>query len=119
LNETAAPAQTVEVTRRWHSTTFRLLILYAVIFSLSVTLLLGVISWVVTQRMERETDEVMHWQLIYFDSVPDSVLSSELRIRLEHERMHTNYYGLFAPDGGMSRATSCRCRSEYRPIATR
>jgi signal transduction histidine kinase len=91
--------QTAEPARRWHSTTFRLLMLYAVIFSLSVMGLLGVISWVVTAHMERATDVILQWQLTYFDSLPDSELEGAIRMRLERERMHTDYYGLFAPDG--------------------
>jgi signal transduction histidine kinase len=89
----------VELGGRWHSTTFRLLTTYAVIFSFSVMLLLGYIGWAVTGDMERETDVVMDWQLIYFDSLPDSALNNAIYRRLERERMHTNYYGLFAPDG--------------------
>jgi signal transduction histidine kinase len=49
--------------------------------------------------MERETDVVMDWQLIYFDSLPDSELATAIYRRIEHEHMHTNYYGLFAADG--------------------
>jgi signal transduction histidine kinase len=92
------PAQSA-LGRRWHSTTFRLLSVYAVIFSFSVMLLLGFIGWAVTGDMERETDRVMDWQLIYFDSLPDSSLADAIHRRIEHERMHTNYYGLFAADG--------------------
>jgi signal transduction histidine kinase len=99
LSENSASTQTVELARRWHSTTFRLLLLYAVIFSVSVMLLLGVIGWVVTGDMKHETDIVMRWQLIYFDSLPDNQLASAIGLRLEHERMHTNYFGLFARDG--------------------
>ncbi|MFM0720618.1 ATP-binding protein [Paraburkholderia strydomiana] len=96
--DTTFPAQSA-LGRRWHSTTFRLLAIYAVIFSLSVMLLLGFIGWAVTGDMERETDVVMDWQLIYFDSLPDSELATAIYRRIEHEHMHTNYYGLFAADG--------------------
>ncbi|WP_242539868.1 sensor histidine kinase [Trinickia mobilis] len=89
----------VELGGRWHSTTFRLLSIYAVIFSFSVMLLVGFIGWTVTGDMERRTDVVMDWQLIYFDSLPDDQLNEAVHRRLERERMHTNYYGLFAPDG--------------------
>ncbi len=85
--------------QRWHSTTFRLLSIYGVIFSLSVMVLLGYIGWVVTGDMEHETDVVMDWQLVYFDSVPDAGLADAIHRRIEHERMHANYYGLFAADG--------------------
>ena len=96
--DTTFPAQSA-LGRRWHSTTFRLLSVYAVIFSFSVMLLLGFIGWAVTGDMERETDVVMDWQLIYFDSLPDSGLADAIHRRIEHERMHTNYYGLFAAVG--------------------
>ncbi|MGV2289798.1 HAMP domain-containing sensor histidine kinase [Trinickia sp. YCB016] len=96
ITTTTPPA---ELGGRWHSTTFRLLSVYAVIFSFSVMLLLGFIGWTVTGDMERETDVVMEWQLIYFDSLTDNQLSDAIHRRLEHEHMHTNYYGLFAPDG--------------------
>jgi signal transduction histidine kinase len=85
--------------RRWHSTTFRLITVYAVIFSISVMSLLGFIGWAVTGDMEHETDVVMEWQLIYFDSTPNSELADAIHRRLEHERMHSNYYGLFSSDG--------------------
>jgi signal transduction histidine kinase len=85
--------------RRWHSSTFRLITVYAVIFSISVMLLLGFIGWAVTGDMERETDVVMEWQLIYFDSMPHGELADAIHRRLEHERMHANYYGLFTADG--------------------
>jgi signal transduction histidine kinase len=98
LMDTTLPAQSA-LGRRWHSTTFRLLAIYAVIFSLSVMVLLGVIGWAVTGDMEREFDVVMDWQLIYFDSLPDADLADAIHRRIEHERMHSNYYGLFGPDG--------------------
>nr|WP_042626781.1 HAMP domain-containing sensor histidine kinase [Burkholderia plantarii] len=68
-------------------------------FSLSVMLLLGVIATQITHDMKRETDVVIDWQMIYFDSMADTNLAGAIHRRLEHERMHTNYYGLFAPDG--------------------
>ncbi|HEV7391303.1 MAG TPA: HAMP domain-containing sensor histidine kinase, partial [Burkholderiales bacterium] len=46
-----------------------------------------------------EADSVMHWQLIYFGSVPDNELGDTLNQRVELERMHTNYYGLFTAHG--------------------
>lgn len=86
-------------TPRWYSSTFRLVTVYAVMFSLSVMLLLGVIATQITHDMKSETDVVIDWQMIYFDSMADTNLPGAIHRRLEHERMHTNYYGLFAPDG--------------------
>ncbi|MCX4160262.1 MULTISPECIES: HAMP domain-containing sensor histidine kinase [Paraburkholderia] len=62
-------------------------------------LLLGFIGWAVTGDMERETDVPMDWQLIYLDSMPQEQLADAIHRRLEHERMHTNFYGLFSADG--------------------
>ena len=92
------PAQSA-LGRRWHSTTFRLVTIYAVFSSVSVMLLLGYIGLSVTTNMERETDVVMNWQLIYFDSIPFDQLPATIHRRLEHEHMHTNYYGLFDSNG--------------------
>jgi hypothetical protein len=66
---------------------------YTVIFSLSVMLLIGFIGWAVTGVMEHETDVVMDWQLLYFDSMPHGDLEQAISRRIEHERMHSNYYG--------------------------
>ncbi|MFX1734136.1 HAMP domain-containing sensor histidine kinase [Paraburkholderia sp. A1RI_3L] len=85
--------------RRWHTTTFRWLSGYAAIFAASMTLLVGVIAWAATNAMEHDTDDIMAWQLIYFDSIPDVELAGAIHSRLEHERMHTNFYGLFTADG--------------------
>jgi hypothetical protein len=90
LRKTTSLTQTVAFARRWHSTSVRLLLLHAAIFSLSVMVLLGLIGWAVTGNMERQTDAIMNWQLVYFDSVADSDLSTVIRMRLERERMHTN-----------------------------
>ncbi|MDE1182470.1 HAMP domain-containing sensor histidine kinase [Paraburkholderia sp.] len=85
--------------RRWHSTTFRWLSIYAVIFALSMMAMLAATGWAVTGDLARQTDAVMRWQLTYFDSVADTDLASTIVRRIEHERMHTNYYGLFSPTG--------------------
>ncbi|WP_407973200.1 ATP-binding protein (plasmid) [Burkholderia pyrrocinia] len=84
---------------RWYSSTFRFVTVYAVAFSISIVVLLGTIVSVTTRNMERETDVVMHWELTYFDALPDSALTAAINNRLEHEHMHPNYYGLFTRDG--------------------
>jgi len=45
--------------RRWHNTTFRWLSVYAVIFALSVMVLIGFIGWSATTRMEFDADSVL------------------------------------------------------------
>jgi signal transduction histidine kinase len=98
VTDNSFPAQSA-LGRRWHSTTFRLITVYAVIFSISVMSLLGFIGYAVTGDMEHETDVVMAWQFIYFDSMPHTELADAIHRRLERERMHANYYGLFSADG--------------------
>jgi len=43
-----------DVGTRWHATTFQLLSVYALIFAVSVMLLLGFMSWVVTGEMKQQ-----------------------------------------------------------------
>ena len=85
--------------RRWHSTTFRILSVYGLVFSLSVMTLLSVLSYVVTGEMERQNDIVMEWQLTYLKSIPHGDVSEVVERRLERERQHAAYYGLFSADG--------------------
>lgn len=85
--------------QRWHTTTFRWLSAYAAIFTLCFVALLGFLEYSVGAAMEREADSGIRWQMRYFDSKSDDQLASVIDQRLEREIRHTNYYGLFAPDG--------------------
>lgn len=85
--------------RRWRTTTFRWLVGYTALFGALLTLLVGFIAWTASVTIEHDTDSIVTWQLIYFDSIPDDRLPNAIYQRLEHERMHTNYYGLFTADG--------------------
>jgi signal transduction histidine kinase len=85
--------------RRWHTTTFRWLCAYTALFGVFLTLLVGFIAWTASTTIERDADTIMGWQLIYFDSIPDAQLPEAIHQRLEHERMHVNYCGLFTSDG--------------------
>ncbi|MFD1561455.1 ATP-binding protein [Paraburkholderia silviterrae] len=85
--------------RRWHTTTFRWLCAYTALFGVFLTLLVGFIAWFATSSIEHDADTIMGWQLIYFDSIPDAQLPVAIYQRLEYERMHVNYYGLFTSDG--------------------
>jgi signal transduction histidine kinase len=99
LNYSSLPTKSARLGRSWNTTTFRLLSVYAVIFSVSVMLLIGFIGYAVTGQMERRADVVIQWQLVYFGSLPDNTLADVLQSRVEHEHMHINYYGLFAANG--------------------
>jgi hypothetical protein len=85
--------------RRWHNTTFRWLSVYAVIFALSVMVLIGFIGWSATSRMEFDADSVLHWQLFYFGSIDDPELPETIYRRTEGEHLHTAYFGLFDANG--------------------
>lgn len=85
--------------QRWHTTTFRWLAAYAAIFSISFMVLLGFLEYSVGAAMEREADSAIRWQMRYFDSKSDAELVSVIGRRLERENRHTNYYGLFTPQG--------------------
>jgi signal transduction histidine kinase len=85
--------------QRWHTTTFRWLSAYAAIFSLCFMALLGFLEYSVGAAMEREADSGIRWQMRYFDSKSDDQVALVIGRRLEHENGHSNYYGLFAPDG--------------------
>jgi hypothetical protein len=75
--------------RHWHSTTFRWLSIYAAIFALSLIVLVGLMGWSVTTKMELDNDLLMQWQLIYFKSIDSQHLPQAIRQRMEHEHMHT------------------------------
>jgi len=83
----------------WHLTTFRWLTIYAVIFASSIVAMVGVIQWSVSGTVQEASDSAMHWQLIYFNSIPADLLPQTILRRLEHEHEHANYYGLFTSTG--------------------
>src|SRR5580698_470809 len=85
--------------RRWHTSTFRWLSVYALVFAVSCMSLLGYIEHSVTQAMEREADSGIRWQLRYFDTLDDPELSTIIARRIEHEQLHSDYYGFFTADG--------------------
>ncbi|MFC5428805.1 sensor histidine kinase [Paraburkholderia denitrificans] len=84
---------------RWHTATVRWLYVFTALFGVVLTLLVGVISWVATGSIERDTDAILNWQLNYFGSVPDGQLAGVITRRLEYGHRHSNYYGLFDSAG--------------------
>ncbi|QGZ64656.1 HAMP domain-containing sensor histidine kinase [Paraburkholderia acidisoli] len=86
--------------QNWHTTTFRWLTAYAVIFSLGFMVLLGLIQYSVTGAMEREADSGLRWQLRYFDSRDDADLPRAIASRATHGGgLFHSHYGLFAANG--------------------
>lgn len=99
MTETRSAPPPADPSRRWHTTAFRWLSVYALMFALSVMALMGFIGWLVTTTMEGDTDVVMQWQLFYFDSVADEKLADAIERRIDLGQMHANFYGLFTADG--------------------
>lgn len=89
----------IQVGKGWHTTTFKWLSIYGVIFSLSFMLLAGLLGWTVTDRMQADSDRLLHWQMYYFESIPNQDMPLAILRRLEGERMHVSYFGLFSADG--------------------
>lgn len=104
--------------RTWNTSTFKWLSIYAAIFALSVIVLIGFIAWSFTARMEAEGDSLLHWQLYYFESIPDQDLHAAIRRRLEQERMHVSYFGVFSPDGSHLAGDILSAPSELKPDST-
>jgi signal transduction histidine kinase len=98
--ESRSPAATAARSgRRWYTTTFRWLIGYTVLFAVVLISLVGFVAWTANASIEDDTDSILKWQLIYFDSLSDEALPAAIHQRLEHEHMHANYYGLFTAEG--------------------
>jgi signal transduction histidine kinase len=98
-SDTQGVSSTPRTGQRWHTTTFRWLSAYAAIFTVCFMALLGFLEYSVGTAMEREADSAIRWQMRYFDSKTDDQLAPLIGRRLERENRHTNYYGLFTPDG--------------------
>ena len=83
----------------WNTTSFRWLAIYAVLFALSMMVLIGFIGWSVTTRMESDSDGLIRWELFYFDSVSPADLPKviEQRTRADHARV--SFFGLFDKNG--------------------
>jgi signal transduction histidine kinase len=95
----SSAAPPVHSGRRWYTSTSRWLVGYTALFGILLISLVGFVAWTANDSIEDDTDSILKWQLVYFDSLPDEALPGAIYQRLEHERMHTNYYGLYMADG--------------------
>lgn len=85
--------------RRWHTSTFRLLTAYALLFALAIGAVLGIIMWRVTAFMAAQTDRTLYWEAHYYVKLhPDHVVDAIDR-RIDQEHMQSNYFGLFDAQG--------------------
>ena len=89
----------VPLPRRWHTSTFRLLTAYGLLFALAIGAILGIIMWRVTAFMNHQTDHTLYWEAHYYAKLhPDHVVDAIDR-RIEQEHMQSNYFGLFDARG--------------------
>jgi signal transduction histidine kinase len=85
--------------RRWHTSTFRLLTAYSLLFSLAVVAILSIIMWRVTAFMSDQTDHTLYWEAHYYSKLAPSQVAEAIDRRIEQEHMQSNYFGLFDAQG--------------------
>ncbi len=83
----------------WRSTTFRLLMIYALVFSASMSALVYLNYWQSASYTAREADYNINWQFAYFSALAPAQVPAQLdaHIRSQIQRP-VNFYGLFSPD---------------------
>lgn len=84
---------------RWSTSTFRLLALYSVIFSMSGAALVAFIYWQSAGYMYKQADVLLSSEAIAFQSVPVAQIPAEIKARLANVHIHINYTALFSADG--------------------
>lgn len=83
----------------WRIATIRWLYVFAVLFAVVLAILVGVVGVVAADAIQHDANSALQWQIKYYDDIPDAVLAVAIANRIEHERRHTNYYGLFDRQG--------------------
>lgn len=95
----ASITQRAPPSRRWRSTTVRLVVLVIIFVLVAISALLGFIAASVSSAMMRQVDSLLTWQVFYYDAIQTAALPSAIHERLEYERMRVNFYGLFDQEG--------------------
>ncbi|HTJ95002.1 MAG TPA: HAMP domain-containing sensor histidine kinase [Pararobbsia sp.] len=85
--------------RGWHTSTFRLLTAYSVLFSLAVVAILAIIMWHVTAFMAQQADRTLYWEVRYYVKLDPSRLVDAIDRRIEQEHVQSNFFGLFDVQG--------------------
>jgi signal transduction histidine kinase len=84
----------------WRSTIFRLQMMYALVFAVSVLGLVWINYWNSASYTATQADYNINWQIQYFSALPRDQMLSQIDSRIKAEmRRPVNYYGVFAPDG--------------------
>ncbi|MBN3855845.1 HAMP domain-containing histidine kinase [Paraburkholderia sp. Ac-20340] len=83
----------------WRSTTFRLLMIYALVFSASMSALVYLNYWQSASYTAREADYNINWQFAYFSALAPSQVPAALEAHIRSQiQRPVNFYGLFSPD---------------------
>ncbi|MBB3005258.1 MAG: HAMP domain-containing sensor histidine kinase [Paraburkholderia tropica] len=83
----------------WRSTTFRLLMIYALVFSASMSALVYLNYWQSASYTAREADYNINWQFAYFSALPPQQVEAQLAAHIRSQLQRpVNFYGLFSPD---------------------
>ena len=83
----------------WHTSTFRLSLLYCGVFVLVVIALLGLIYWRTAGYMARQADEVIEFELRTFHELPPQALRERIAYEMARDVRRLNVYGLFDARG--------------------
>jgi signal transduction histidine kinase len=83
----------------WRTTVFRLLLMFALVFAVSMSGLVYLNYWKSASYTATQADYNINWQFAYFSSLPVDQMPTQIAAHIRSE-MHrpTNYYGLFAAD---------------------
>jgi signal transduction histidine kinase len=82
----------------WRTSTFRLVLLYAILFSASIGALFCFVEFQINAYVNRQVDDSLNWERRYFVAFTPADLRSHLTSRVARDRHSHNYYGLFAAD---------------------
>jgi signal transduction histidine kinase len=94
----AEPVRVGALRERWRISTFRLTILFGVVFTIGNVALLGLIYWQTTGYLERRIDRSIEVILSGFQLDQPETLLAQVRDALVFDLRRTNIYGLFTPD---------------------
>lgn len=84
---------------RWHTSTFRLLTAYSLVFSLAVVAILGIIMWRVTAFMADQADRTLYWEAHYYVKLDPADVAEAVTRRIEQEHLGSTALGLFDAHG--------------------
>ncbi|RKP51989.1 sensor histidine kinase [Pararobbsia silviterrae] len=97
----APPSSDAALPQRWHTSTFRLLTAYSLLFSLTVVAILGVFMWRATAVMSDQIDRTLYWEAHYYVRLNASDIESAINRRVAQQQEHyrSSFFGVFDAHG--------------------